>query len=260
MIADAITYPTRGDNVAAAVVRGGGISLVASLLGTLAALLLVGTFVVELLELAYGAAFLGWLTQYSAVAVLVGTALAIGAVLVQMTVTGYYVRVVRSTTDGHAELPPFDRLTHAFIDGTVTTAMLAAYFLPVLLVVGVAFALGVVDVEALASAGSLVTLAVVLVVLVVTFLFPATLTNYAATGSIRSGFAADVITDFAFSREYLVAWVAGLAIWGAGLTVASLLGGVIPVVGTVFTPFVGFVAGLPAYRLLGLAYTERRSA
>jgi len=89
--------------------------------------------------------------------------------------------------------------------------------------------------------------------LLVGYLLPAALANFARTRSIGSGFDVGTLKPIWTSRSYAVAWVAMFAVLLIGGLVAAVLN-VVPILGTIAGAFVGFYFSVAAYSVIGRSW------
>jgi len=191
-------------------------------------------------------------------------------VLPLLPLFGYYLRVVKAGIDDDETPPAFEEWVELSVEGLKAVVVSFVYFLLPLvitliggIVVGVGALLGqeraVSGVATgLGIVGALFILASLLAILVATYVFPAALAYMAKSGDIADAFAFSSIFDVAFSVEYLVAGLLGIA--------AVVLIGIVNTVLTLFTlglfvllaVFVQFYAQAVFFYLFGRGYANAR--
>ena len=192
--------------------------------------------------------------------VLVGGLLTLfGFLLVPLFVlAGYLMEVIDRTAAGDEDPPVFDELGEMAVTGIKAAAIAVVYgFIPLLVGIGGVF-VGISGVSggdgALGLLGLLLAGLVSLVLAVlVGYLLPAALANFARTRSIGSAFDVWLLKPIWMSRPYAVAWVTMVAVLLIGGLVAAVLN-VVPVLGAVAAVFVGFYFSVAAYSALGRSW------
>ena len=200
--------------------------------------------------------------------VLIGGVLAVFSFLVVplFVLAGYLVRVFDRTVAGDEVPPAFDEFSEMTVTGIKATVIGIVYgFVP--LAVGIAAVLvGVAGVGiGVAGDGAVAGLGVLVAVvggilwfalaLLVGYLLPAALANFAQTRSIGSGFDVGTLKPIWTSRSYAVAWVTMFAVLLIGGFVTAVLNAV-PILGTVAGAFVGFYFSVAAYSVIGRLWSS----
>lgn len=176
---------------------------------------------------------------------------------------GYLLRVLRTSIDGEASPPAFDRWSEMLVDGLKVAVIALAYSLLPALTIGVSAVLGGTlasggDDAAVGLAGIVVLLGLLLSAalgLLVAYIIPAALANYAETDRLGAAFSWAALQPVLLSGTYATAWVTGFAI----IFVAGLVSGVlniIPLLGAVVGAFIGFYAVMAAYHVIGRAWAD----
>lgn len=232
----AIRYPLNGEDGTRNVLIGGGLLLLGVLINFVAFLLLV---------------------------VFVGALLFPLALIPQILVQGYLVRVLRSTVAGGTEPPAFDDPTDLGLDGLKLVAVATVYSIPVVVVAGVltAVLVGVsvlgTDPEAVGAASG-VALAVAAVGGVLAFvllaaifyLVPIGLCAMVHEGEVRAAFDLGRLRRVGTDRDYAVAW-------GIGAAVMTVGGGIGQMLFVLLVGFpIAFAAQVAGFRLFALGYAE----
>jgi hypothetical protein len=216
MLSDALSFPRRGDDWVKNVLIGGGLTLLG--------------LVIPLVPL--------------------------------LPVQGYLVRVVRSGVREEAEPPAFEDWGDLFVDGILLSMIQLVYVLvPVLLLVVVSSVVGIglftadvagsdAGIAAVGLVGALSILASVVLLVVVAYLIPAAVANFAHEGEFGAAFSLSTVSRAAFTGDYLVAVllavVVGLVL---GLVAAALT---VIVVGI----FLAFYVQVVTYYLFGRGFGE----
>lgn len=179
---------------------------------------------------------------------------------------GYLVRVLASAAAGDEEPPRWERWGELTINGIKAVFVTFVYGLIPNVVAGIVIAVvffiflggGVVGGEeggALAGLGLLASVVGVLFVLfvqlVVAYLVPGALINFAAADSVRAAFDLGELSDLVLSVEYLLAMVQPLFVWFVVLVVGALVS-----VTVILPPLVIFWGAVAVAWLFGTAYRK----
>lgn len=184
MLRDAVTFPTSGDDGVGAVLIAGGLLLLALLLTVMSVFLL----------------FLP----------------VIAAVAFHLLVRGYYVRVLRWTTrQPAADAPPFDDWGDLLTDGLTAAVIALVYWLPaigVFVLAAIVAGLSSIPepgaaVDALSTVTGLLVLAGGLYLLVVLYLLPAAVANFAYHDEFGAAFQVRELAGGVLTEDYAVRWV-----------------------------------------------------
>ena len=203
MLREALDFPTSGD-------RGS----VALLVGSVLLLLSAGS-------VAVGAVLLPLLVV---------------ALLLQVALRGYYVRVLRvSAADRVPVAPSFGDVPSLFRDGLVAVGVAVAYFLPALVLFAVAAGGNLASavqnplqlrdpttIAAVETVGGLAALLGLFAALAAVYLVPGAVTLYAHERRVRSAFDARVFRGV-FSEDYAVGWVLTLLLQAVAYPLVALL-------------------------------------
>ena len=196
--------------------------------------------------------------------VLVGGLLSLFGFLVVplFVLAGYVVEVLDRTAAGDETPPTFDGLGEMTVTGVKAAAIGIVYgFVPLAVGVGgVIVGIAGIGVGGDGALGGLGVLGILLaglfslvLALLVGYLLPAALANFARTRSIGSAFDAGLLKPIWLSRSYAVAWVTMVAVLLVGGLVGAVLN-VVPVLGAVAAVFVGFYFSVAAYSVLGRSW------
>lgn len=196
--------------------------------------------------------------------VLIGGLLTIFSFLVVplFVLAGYLVRVFDRTAAGDEVPPEFDEFGEMTVTGIKAAVIGIAYgFIPLLVGVGgVLVGIVGIGVGGDGALGGLGVIGILLggilsfaLALLVGYLLPAALANFARTRSIGSGFDVGTLKPIWTSRSYAVAWVAMFAVLLIGGLVAAVLN-VVPILGTIAGAFVGFYFSVAAYSVIGRSW------
>ncbi|RAW46237.1 hypothetical protein DQW50_05575 [Halorubrum sp. 48-1-W] len=197
--------------------------------------------------------------------VLIGGLLTIfGFLLVPLFVlAGYFVRVLDRTADGDEVPPTFDDLGELTVTGVKAAVIGLVYGFVPLLVGGVGVLVGIAGIGAGDGEGIVAGLGVLGVLvggmvwfalaLLVAYLLPAALANFARTRSVGAGFDVGTLKPIWTSRAYALAWGTALVVFLIGSVVAGVLN-VVPVLGTIAGAFVGFYFAVAGYSVIGRSW------
>jgi hypothetical protein len=183
MLGDALDFPASGDHGSTALLVGGALLFVAALFQV------VGSVLLPLLAV---------------------------TLLCRLAIRGYYVRVLRrSAVDPGADAPAFDDWGDLLGDGLYSLLIFLVYLLPFLALVGLAVGGGVVSsvddpsaaIDAVRNAAGLALLLALFYFIVMSYVIPAAVTNFAHEGEFRAAFRLRTVLDGAFSEDYAVGWV-----------------------------------------------------
>ena len=198
--------------------------------------------------------------------VLIGGLLTVFGFLVVplFVLAGYLVRVLDRTADGDEVPPTFDDFGELTVTGIKAAAIGLAYGFVPLLVGGVGVLVGIAGIGAGNGNGIVAGLGVLGVLvggivwfglaLLVAYLLPAALANFARTRSIGSGFDVGTLKPIWTSRTYALAWGTAFVVFLIGSVVAGVLN-VVPVLGTIAGAFVGFYFGVAGYSVIGRSWS-----
>ncbi|QZX99433.1 DUF4013 domain-containing protein [Halobaculum rubrum] len=173
---------------------------------------------------------------------IVGGALIVASVFVlpAFVLQGYLVRVLRSAATGERAAPSFIDWGELFVDGLKLVVVQAAYSLVisvptvgavVLFVVGGATG-SEAGVAAFGTVSLLLLLVATLLSILVAYVLPAAMTNFALAGELSAAFDVEAVREAALSGRYLV-----------GVLFGVVLGGVIS---AVVSPVALILIGIPA--------------
>lgn len=185
--------------------------------------------------------------------------------LPQIVLNGYVTRVLRSSAAGEEVPPRFEGWGDLFVDGVKLFAIQLAYAIPVV-IISVAFAASVLVITGVETApgtggssfggpGALFVFLLALVValgLLVGYVLPAALANFAYHDRLGRAFAFREVLSVSFTSDYLVAWV--LVVVGGVLL--GLVGALLSIVLVGFV--VLFYVQVVAYYLFGRGYANGR--
>lgn len=224
MLGDALDFPASGDHGSSALLVGGALLFVAALFQ------LVGSILLPLLAV---------------------------TLLCRLAIRGYYVRVLRrSAVDPGTETPAFDDWGDLLGDGLYSLLILLVYLLPFMALVGLAIGGGVVSsvddptaaIDAVRNAAGLAVMLALFYFIVMSYVIPAAVTNFAHEGEFRAAFRLRTVLDGAFSEDYAVGWVLTTVIQLLVFPFALLLKFVL--VGF----FVSFFVGVAVRYILGRSF------
>lgn len=180
--------------------------------------------------------------------------------------TGYFMRVLETTVAGEDEPPAFEGWGDLFVKGVSAMFIGVVYsIVPTVLylvvtsvLLGAGGAIGGDGGGVLAGIGFATLLTFLPLMVFISYIVPAALTNYARIGEIGAAFDFDVIKSVALSADYLLAMVlpivVGVVVWIA----AFILG--LTVIGLLFVPVLYFYMYVAIFRMFGRAFAETSPA
>ena len=198
--------------------------------------------------------------------ILIGGLLSLFSVLIVplFLLAGYVVHVLDRTADGDETPPTFDEWGELAVTGIKAVVIGFAYTLVPAIVGGLIVLVGIVGIGA-GGDGALAGLGVLGILvggfvwfalaIVVAYLLPAAVANFAQERSIGSGFDVARLKTIWLSRSYAIAWGTMVLVLVIGGFVAAILN-VVPVLGTIVGAFVGFHFGVAAYSVIGRSWHE----
>lgn len=173
---------------------------------------------------------------------IIGGALIVASVLVlpAFVLQGYLVRVLRSAASEEREAPSFTDWGELFVDGLKLVVVQAAYSLVIsipIVAAAVSFFVGGAiggdaGIAAFGTVSLLLLLLATLLSILVAYVLPAAMTNFALGGELSAAFDVEALREAALSGRYLV-----------GVLFGVVLG---VVINSVATPFVLVLIGIPA--------------
>ncbi|WP_435334400.1 DUF4013 domain-containing protein [Haloarchaeobius sp. TZWWS8] len=196
--------------------------------------------------------------------------LAIGGLLILLSifivpiflVIGYLVAVLRETLQGSTEPPAYDDWGALFVDGLTAFVIGLVYGLVPLAIFGVV-AFGFLGAGAaaggngggiIAGFGLLSLLLLIPVYVVVYYITPAALANFAREGRLGAAFDFTTLGNVVTSGDYVVAALVAIGISLVANVATTLLAAT--VVGLVVVPFVSFYVQVATFRLFGSAFAK----
>lgn len=181
---------------------------------------------------------------------------------------GYYINVLRQTEAGNEEPPAFGNWGKLIIDGLKALVIAIGYFLiPTILFMVVAVFMGGLGV--LVSGGSnaaaagisivaiLLLLVTFLVALVIVYVYPAALVNFAKHDSIGKAFDFGTIKNVAFTSDYFIAWILAFLVNFVANIITNIL--FITIIGIILIPFVAFYSAVVVQNLYGRGFAKAQT-
>lgn len=174
---------------------------------------------------------------------------------------GYIVRVLRTTAEGEENPPEFGDWGDMIVDGLKGMVVFLAYgIIPYALLFGIITFMGVLGQagesgQAIAGGiGILGFLLTLVVSVVVQYIVPAALANFAREERIGAAFDFSTLQNVLLSSDYFVAWLLPIVVfvllYGIGIFLA------ITVVGLILLPWLYFYGFVVTYRMFGMAYAK----
>lgn len=177
-----------------------------------------------------------------------------------LPVLGYFVRVLRSAANDEHEAPVFDEWGDLFVDGIKVLLIQLAYaIVPFLILFVGIFVTGIGAISATEASGIgtgigifgvVILLVGFLAILVVSYLVPAALANFAYRDDLGAAFDFGTVIDAAFTADYfialLLAFVVGVVLGSIGLLLSFIIVGI----------FVTFYVQVSVYYLFGRGFAK----
>lgn len=175
---------------------------------------------------------------------------------------GYIVRVLRTTVEGQEEPPAFDDWGSMIVEGIQGVVVFFVYgIIPYVLLFGLVMTLGVAGAATGGNADGILAgislfgvLGFLVASIVVQYIVPAALTNFAREGRIGAAFDFDTIGDVILSSEYFVAWLLPIVVFIILYVIGLVLA--ITIVGALLLPWLYFYGFAVTYRMFGTAFAE----
>jgi hypothetical protein len=181
-------------------------------------------------------------------------------VLPLLALGGYLFRVMEGTIEGEDEPPAFTDWGDLLVRGIGVAVIGFAYsIIPILLWGFIAFTLigagGAVGGDAggfLAGLGAVSMLLFLPVLIIIYFLVPAAIGNYARTGNLESAFDLGTIGEVATTSDYVMAILLPIVV----AVLLQVIGFVLAItfVGIILIPFVQFYGQVAVFRMFGMAF------
>jgi hypothetical protein len=175
---------------------------------------------------------------------------------------GYLVRVLHDTVEGGEEPPEFDEWGEMIFDGIKMLVISLVYGIVPFAIAFAILTAGIVGGAAagdsgggiVAGFGIIGALVFFVASLVLFYVLPAALTNFAREGSVAAAFEFDTIGTVLTSSEYVVAWLLPIVVYAIVYIVTIILA--LTFVGIFLIPFVSFYASLVIFQMFGQAYAK----
>lgn len=175
---------------------------------------------------------------------------------------GYIVRVLRTTVAGEDEPPAFDDWGSLIVEGIQSFVIFFVYGLvPYVLLFLLVAVLGVAGSATesggdgiVAGVGVIGFLGILLASIVVQYIVPAALTNFAREERIGAAFDFDTIGDVILSSEYFVAWLLPIVVFVILYVIGIVLA--MTFVGILLLPWLYFYGFVVTYRMFGSAFAN----
>lgn len=175
---------------------------------------------------------------------------------------GYLVRVLRDTVGGEEDPPEFEEWGELILDGVKMLVVSIVYAIVPFAIAGALLTVGIFGGAAagdpgggiVAGFGLLGFLVFFLASLVLFYVLPAALTNFAREGNVSAAFDFDTIGTVLTSSEYVVAWLLPIVVYAVVYVVNIIL--FITVIGIILVPWVSFYASVVIFQMFGQAYAK----
>lgn len=205
---------------------------------------------------------------------LIGSVLAFFSWLVipAIILNGYYLSVIRTSYDGQRSPPQFEEWGDLFLTGLVGAIISIVYvFIPTVVFVAIFVLTGGAGVLLGGDAGLASFLGGILIALLVSgvlylvvwYVLPAALANYARTDSIAAAFSPGQLKTILLNGDYAKAWAIALVIGLLGGVVMGFVNGlfgIVPILGNlvalVITIPISVFIGMAVNHLYGIAVAQ----
>lgn len=187
---------------------------------------------------------------------------------------GYFIDVLRQSEAGNEQPPAFDDWGKLLVDGLKGLVIAFVYYLvPTIIFMVVFFILGAGSAGLMGLGGRtgaaaglaglgifilILTLLFFLVALILAYILPAALVNFARTDRMGEAFDFGTIKDAVMTSEYLVGWLLAFVINIVTGVVVQILA--FTLVGLLLVPFIYYYAYTVMNNLYGRAFAKGRSA
>lgn len=181
--------------------------------------------------------------------------------ILNIAAAGYFVEVIATVDKGRYEMPSWNDFGAKFLKGLGNLAVTVFYaFIPLILIAtGAAgsYSLGATGLMA-PLFGGVVSIIGFLLLLAAWFIIPMSVARYAATGSLGEGFRLSKVLRYirAVPGEYVGVYFLSITLYFA----ASLVSGIIPVLGFIILAFLTFYVMVVTGFLFGELHREAESA
>lgn len=176
---------------------------------------------------------------------------------------GYLVRVLRSTVAGDPDPPEFEDWGEMIFDGIKMLVITVVYGIVPFAIAGFIVVFGVVGGAAagdtagggiVAGFGFLGILVFFFASLVLLYVLPAALTNFATEENVGAAFDFTTIGTVLTSSDYVIAWLLPVVVYMVVSVINFILG--LTIIGLVLVPWVTFYAFVAIFQMFGQAYAK----
>lgn len=176
---------------------------------------------------------------------------------------GYLIRVLRKTAAGDPEPPEFEEWGEMIFDGIKMLVITIVYGIVPFAIAGVIVVFGIFGGAAagdragggiVAGFGLLAFLVFFLASLVLFYILPAALANFAREENVGAAFDFDTIGTVLTSSDYVVAWLLPIVVYAVVYAINIVL--FITLIGILLVPWVSFYASVVIFQMFGQAYAK----
>lgn len=180
---------------------------------------------------------------------------------------GYLVQVLRETVSGREEPPHFEDWGELIVNGIKMLVISIIYgIVPFAIAFGILLFGGILGGAAggdtgggiIAGFGLLGILVFFLASVVLLYVLPAALTNFAVEDEFGAAFDFDTIGTVLTSSEYVIAWLLPIVVYLIVYVINLVL--LITVIGILLIPWVSFYASVVIFQMFGQAYGKALEA
>jgi hypothetical protein len=206
VIREALNYPPSGEHGSRAVLVGGLLFVVLTAVGVVSWLLLEGDPSVAFVPVGVVAL---WFSLEKVTLALV--AVTIPFLCIHIVFRGYYVAVLRASSEVDPAAPPFPGI-QVVIDGIKYVVVLFIYFLPAVVLGGFGLSIQIVSSPGVGgtlinTVGAFAFLFGLFAFIAAAYLVPAAITLFARESSLRAAFGLSTVRTCALTEDYAVGWV-----------------------------------------------------
>lgn len=184
-----------------------------------------------------------------------------------LIVSGYLVKVMKSTVEGDAEPPEFDDWGTLLVDGIQVFVIGIIYMIIPIIVWLVTVGGSIVSMMSGTEEGAIAGLGGILFGLLLYFVLSIVfgyflavgVVNFAYEGNFGAAFSVDALRNVGLNGNFAIAWVGAFVVNFIAAVLLSILN-IIPILGfilgIIIGPFLSFYVGVVAARLLGGGFQD----
>lgn len=177
--------------------------------------------------------------------------------IVNLIGIGYLLDVAHTAMRRRNDLPDFKDLGKLFVEGIIALVIGLIYAIPILIIIGVMFAMGLIGSGLLSAGFGILGFAALggwmvltaIVGLAVAYIGTGGLMRYVETRKLGEAFNFNQITKKVFTKDYFIGWLVGIVI----VFVLNAVLGLIPMIGSMLATGIG---GIFYMSVLGEIYSK----